>query len=810
MFNTHYGWLVTSTFQTLIGKNHQVMAGATRARQSEVMLEICHKYNLEQIQLEPTRVTQTTANVLDLFFTSNASLINSISVTPGFGDHFAVLADSSLKPEVHKKPPRKIFQYGKAKMAELKSDLDAFVNTSLGDFNSSTVEENWVSFKTELFDKMDKYIPSKMSSTRRNVPWFNRDLHKMRRKQQRLYNSAKTSGNPRLWEKFREHRKNYNKALRQAENNHIRNLFSQEDNKDNNKAFYKYIKNLRRDNSGISPLKVDGKTISDPQGKANVLSDYFRSVFTDEPSSVPTMSEEKLPSITPLAFNTNGILKLLDGLNASKASGPDNIPVRILKECAVQIAPFLQALFTQSLQTGELPVDWQTAFITPLFKKGDRSQPSNHRPVSLTSVCCKIMEHCIFSHIMSHCENHTILTDVQHGFRRKRSCESQLIETVDDLAFNIDQGLQTDIVVLDFRKAFDTVPHLRLLSKLEQLGIDGPVHNWINTFLTSRIQKVVVDGAESQAEKVTSGVPQGTVLGPLLFLLYINDLPQSIRSQVRLFADDCLIYHTVKTQADQNILQEDLHHLESWQQKWLMQFNPTKCTVIHMTSSRRKPRTFDYFLCNQKLSTVDCNPYLGVEIARTLSWNNHINNIVKLANSVIVMGLVKRNLYSALKETKILAYQSIVRPTIEYAASIWDPFTTKNISKVEKIQRSAARFVHNDYSHSSVTSMLENLEWTTLQTRRKAARLTILFKIRNGDLCVSAAEKRLTSTKSTRIHQARYKHLSAKMDTFKNSYFPRTIVDWNALPPVVIEATTTNQFKERLKPIWTINSSIYF
>ena len=205
-------------------------------------------------------------------------------------------------------------------------------------------------------------------------------------------------------------------------------------------------------------------------------------------------------------------MKLLDGLNANKASGPDNIPVRILKECAEQIA---QALFTQSLQTGVLLVDWQTAFITPLFKKGDRSQSSNHRPVSLTSVCCKNMEHCIFSHVMSHCENLSILTDVQHGFRQKRSCKSQQIETVDD--FNIDQGLQTDIVVLDFRKAFDAVPYLRLLSKLEHLGIRGPVHNWIKTFLTSRIQKVVVDGAESQAKKVASGVPQGTVPGPLLF-----------------------------------------------------------------------------------------------------------------------------------------------------------------------------------------------------------------------------------------------------------------------------------------------------
>ena len=510
------------------------------------------------------------------------------------------------------------------------------------------------------------------------------------------------------------------------------------------------------------------------------------------------MSGDRQPTLPPLEFSREGILKLLQQLNPNKASGPDNIPIRVLKECAEQIAPFLQALFTQSLRTGNLPTDWKTAFITPLFKKGDRSLPSNHRPVSLTSVCCKLMEHIIFRHIMNHCETNNILTEVQHGFRRKHSCESQLLETVDDLAYHIDQGHQVDVVVLDFRKAFDTVPHRRLLSKLDHLGIRGSTHKWIETFLTSRKQKVVVDGAESAASDVLSGVPQGTVMGPLLFLLYINDLPCSIKSQVRLFADDALIYRVIHKQADHETLQEDLQHLENWQEKWLMQFNPSKCTVIRMTSSRRKPKVYDYLLCGQKLKPVDSNPYLGVEISRTLSWNLHIDNVVKKANSI--MGLVKRNLYAAPKPTKILAFQSIVRPTLEYAASIWDPSTQKNITKLEKVQRSAARFVCSDYSpFNSVTAMLEQLQWQTLEDRRKSARLTNLFKIRNGELIVTAAEKRLTPTRSTRIHAARFKQLATKSDTFKNSFFPKTIVNWNALPPAVIEAPSTPSFKERLK-----------
>ena len=218
--------------------------------------------------------------------------------------------------------------------------------------------------------------------------------------------------------------------------------------------------------------------------------------------------------------------------------------------------------------------------------------------------------------------------------------------------------------MLDFRKAFDTVLHLRLLSKLDHLGISGPIHDWLKTFLTCRKQKVVVDGVESTAEEVISGVPQGTVMGPLLFC-YISMICRnpSVLNLTRLFADDCLIYHIIQNQSDHQVLQDDLKQLETWQQQWLMQFNPSKCTVIRMTSIRRKPKIFDYTLCGQILNPVDSNPYLGVELTRTMSWNLHIDNTVKKANSV--MGLIKRNLYDAPKNTKALAYQSIVRPTLE-------------------------------------------------------------------------------------------------------------------------------------------------
>ena len=226
--------------------------------------------------------------------------------------------------------------YTKADMDGLKSDLCSFVEDYLACHDEQTAEENWMNFKHCLFSLMEKYIPSRMSTMRYNTSWFNRTLHRMRRKQQRLYNKAKETGNHRLWTKFPEFRKQYNRALRQAHNTHIADIFSA-DKDDSKKAFFKYVKDLRRDRCGISPLKSGDRIVSDRQGKANVLSDYFKSVFTEEPpKDPPAMNGDSLPTLPPLTFSCDDIQKLLMQLNLNKASGPDIIPIRMLKECAPQ------------------------------------------------------------------------------------------------------------------------------------------------------------------------------------------------------------------------------------------------------------------------------------------------------------------------------------------------------------------------------------------------------------------------------------------------------------------------------------------
>lgn len=208
-------------------------------------------------------------------------------------------------------------------------------------------------------------------------------------------------------------------------------------------------------------------------------------------------------------ISSNGILKLLKELNVEKACGPDLIPIRVVKYAAEEIATILEVIFTQSLNSGILPKDWLTTNITPIFKKGKKSDPGNYRPVSLTSVCCKILEHIIYSQIMNHLDDNSILVKIQHGFRSQHSCESQLISTINDLAKSMNENSQTDLFVLDFQKAFDTVPHERLLNKLHHYGIQGHTHQWIRTWLKQRTQSVVINGVKSDSVLVLSGVPQG-------------------------------------------------------------------------------------------------------------------------------------------------------------------------------------------------------------------------------------------------------------------------------------------------------------
>ena len=279
----------------------------------------------------------------------------------------------------------------------------------------------------------------------------------------------------------------------------------------------------------------------------------------------------------------------------------------------------------------------------------------------------------------------------------RNSTNSKCYHTIHDISKSLDEKKTVDMAILDFTKAFDKVPHKRLIHKLKYYGITGPISSWIESFLTERTQQVVINGSASTPIQVTSGVPQGTVLGPLFFLLYINDLPNNLTSNVRLFADDCLL-----------LLQNDLLKLKEWQNTWLMKFNPTKCST--MTLASRKPTPNHYTFCGQQLKYVQSHCYLGVQISNTLNWTTQCNAVTKKAQQTL--GVIRRNLNKCPTHIKSIAYTTLVRPILEYASASCDPHCLKHIKTLERIQRQAARFCTQNYSREpgTVTQLLKDLQ----------------------------------------------------------------------------------------------------
>lgn len=408
----------------------------------------------------------------------------------------------------------------------------------------------------------------------------------------------------------------------------------------------------------------------------------------------------------------------------------------------------------------------------------------NYRPISLTCSVCKVLEHVIAKHINDFLDNHNLLTNGQHGFRRGFSTATQLVVTVHEMAAVLDDGGQIDAILIDFSKAFDRVPHSKLISKMKNLGIPPLIVSWVISYLTNRKQYVEIDGHCSRFLDVFSGVPQGSVLAPVLFNIYINDLAQVVTPPVRLrlFADDCIIFSPIASAADQQILNHALRGITEWCNKWDMLVNFDK--TVHMCITNKKNKSpFTYSIGGYQIKQVEEHRYLGLTLTSRLNWTTHINNICSSARKKL--GFLKHRLGDAPSSLRLIAYKSIVRPTLEYGSIVWDPYTITNKDKLEKIQRLAARFIYKRFRRrDSPSAMLEIANLEQLASRRKSARLNFLHQLYFDKLGIHSRDY-ITNNPG---RASRYKHslsikpFFARTDQYKYSFFPRTVSDWNALP----------------------------
>jgi ribonucleases P/MRP protein subunit RPP40 len=524
--------------------------------------------------------------------------------------------------------------------------------------------------------------------------------------------------------------------------------------------------------------------------------------FTNMPVASRRAGMDNLTSLSNIDITQDKIIRIVEKLQENKAAGVDGLNSTFIKSVIHSLAPPLVILFKESLATGVVPQDWKMANVTAIFKKGSKKDPGNYRPVSLTSQICKIMERVIKDEITNYLESNKLIYNSQHGFRKNRSCLTNLLEFMETVASRLDRGEPLDIIYLDFQKAFDKVPFSRLILKLEAMGINGNLLDWIRGWLSERKQRVVLNGYMSEWEKVFSGVPQGSVLGPILFTIFINDLDEDIINKILKFADDTKLIGSVQSQQDVESLRRDLEKLTLWSEQWQMGFNVDKCKIMHLGGKNSNAK---YSMGGRELKVVTEEKDLGVVVCSTFKVANQCATAARKGYQTL--GLISRTFISKKKCIISMLYKSLVRPHLDYCIQAWRPHLQKDIDVLERVQRRATKMVE-ECKGMDYEERLRFMKLTTLEVRRERADLIEVYKILNGleglreeDFFVrhsNVVTGGMPSRTNTRGNSLKLYKKGVKLDVAKYSFGNRVVNSWNKLPDTVVKAETVNAFKGRL------------
>ena len=409
---------------------------------------------------------------------------------------------------------------------------------------------------------------------------------------------------------------------------------------------------------------------------------------------------------------------------------PDVISHKMLKICPEKIAIPLQIIFNKSLQQCKYPSKWKIGNVIAIFKKGSPSLPSNYRPISLISCLGKVMERVVFKHVYNYLHDNNLIYGYQSGFLPKFSTVHQLIEMYNCILGSLEKKELNCFVFCDFSKAFDKVWHKGLLQKLKAYGINGALLNWFTDYLFERKQKVLINQSSSACSVIQAGVPQGSVLGPLLFIIYINDIADNITSLCRLFADDTSFSYSSQDQVQvRSVIDHDLKKLDEWSRKWLMSFNADK-TEIMIFSNCEIP-DFNFELNGQNIPIKNCHKHLGVTFSNDAKWNMHIENILSSVKKHL--NILRKLKYQLHRDTLNKLYTVFIRPIFEYATEVWDNCGIGYVNKLEQLQLEAARIVTGLPIFAKKELIYHEVGWETLEVRRKRRKLQMFFNIQKRD-----------------------------------------------------------------------------
>ena len=655
----------------------------------------------------------------------------------------------------------------------------------------------WDGFENQVIDAMHKFIP-KYNNKHFNKHTFYAPptlLSKVQRKRTAFSTYKKFPSNAN-WATYCKYRNQVKWHSRKAKVEKEKNIAKE--SKLNSKLFYQYINNKIKPKENVSSLlKEDGKLTTNDLEKSEVLNDFFGSVFTvEDKSDIPIFNPNKPINsfVNTVNITVDDMSNALSSLKINKSPGPDGLHPRVLKELSKELAYPLKCIFDLTIKTGKLPDKWKVAEVRPIFKKGNKTQPGNYRPVSLTSIVCKVFEGFVRNVLMRHLIDNNLLAEEQYGFCGGRSCTTQLLNTINDWLSFLDNNIPVDAVYLDFRKAFDTVPHERLLNKLNGYGIHGDLLKWVRDFLFDRKQYVTINNNSSNMIPVTSGVPQGSVLGPTLFIYFINDLPDVVLALLKIFADDTKTYQPINSIKDKIKLQETIDRLVQWSEKWLLKFNGSKCKVLHL--GKNNPH-YKYTINDngvvKELEVTLNEKDLGVNIDPLLNFDNHISTITKKARQM--SGLIVKSITHKSKEIMVPLFKSIVRQPMEHAHAVWNPYKKKHIKLLESIQRHFTRYIIGT-KNLSYEERMKLLKLPSLEFRRLRGDLIEVFKICHNLYDPITTKSLLTINNSnTRSHN--YKLVKPRVNSSQFMIFltNRIINLWNNLPKEAVNAGSVNIFK---------------
>lgn len=676
---------------------------------------------------------------LDLLFCSqdcqlsqpNIALINPDRHHP----HFEFLVNLHAKQNLQNKELKK-YNFFKADYNAIRAKL-LTINWH-DELNTETINTSVDRFYDILYNILDDYVPLNSNKNPKYPVWFTPILRSTLKRKQKMWHKWIIYGSLRDYAEYSLLRARCKSLLIKCLRDYT--AHTEVSLSKNIKHFWRYVHDLKNNNDGLPRIMFfDSRTSDNPTQIANMFAEFFSSVFEStqnldnvDLSSLPISNS--MPLISNLKFDKCTIEKCVKQLDITKGPGPDKISPIFLKNISSIIASPLHILFNRCMRDGVFPDKWKMAYVTPIHKSGSKGEITHYRPISILSCIPKLLERLVHDAIFPLLKTH--ISNQQHGFMKNKSTVTNLIHYSDYLFNALDKREQVDTIYTDFRKAFDKVDHVTLLKKLAFHGIHGNLLNWFASYLSNRQQAIVINGYTSDIAPVTSGVVQGSILGPLQYILFINDMAACFQNcRFLMFADDLKVFRKVSNINDCRLIQEDLDRFSDYCSHNKLYLAHDKCVQISFTKNTNKIK-YTYEINGIQIKRVTSIRDLGIQFDEKLKFDEHIDNIVTKASQML--GFILRiSKHFKNPATYITLYQSLVRPHLEYASTIWNPLYAIYREKVEMVQKKFLRALYHRLTGAntfrmSYTPLLRKFKFTTLANRR-----LLLDAVTLHDICTS-------------------------------------------------------------------------